>query len=297
MDRGRPGPLPEVGQLEAFLAVASTLHFVAAAQQLHVTQSTISHRIRMLEQTVGVELFDRSRRRVSLTPAGHAYRRRVEPLLTELHAAAHDADAARSGEIGRLVVACSGTPSTSPLIDAVAELARSAPRLRIELRSAGLKEQVELLHSGGVDLGYTFLPLPDPLDGIASHDLSPAQLFAWMARDHRLADAEAVELDDLRTERWVLLSERAEPGFASFARHLWHGSPASPIEVDSLDACASLERGIGVTIMCASDLVPAGVRPVPLAGPARAPQHALWSAHARNPALPPLLALLGASPD
>ncbi|GLC96478.1 LysR family transcriptional regulator [Cupriavidus sp. TA19] len=74
-------------QLESFLTIAKLGSFAAAAERLHVTQSTISARIQELEETLGVALFDRSQRQVHLTPKGRdliAYAQQVSDLFAEI---------------------------------------------------------------------------------------------------------------------------------------------------------------------------------------------------------------------
>lgn len=289
--------LPELAQLQAFLAVASTLHFGTAADQLHVTQSTVSHRIRSLEQGLGLRLFDRSRRRVTLTAAGRAYHQRVEGLLSELHQAAHDARAADQGALGRLVVGYSGTPP-DVLLDAVATVARAAPRVRIELRRAGLQEQIEGLLSAELELGCTFLPLPARTDGLTTATLPTGPLSVWVASDHPLATAPHLTLDDLSAERCVVLSERAEAGFSAFVRSVGLRSSAPPLEVDSLSACLGLvRRGLGVAVLPDTELARCGLRRVPLQGSHQEQCHLLWSDRSGRQTLAALLRALGLDPS
>ena len=60
----------EMRNLRSFLAVAETSHFTRAARKVHISQSTLSHQIKELEQEIGVPLFDRGGRKVRLTAAG-----------------------------------------------------------------------------------------------------------------------------------------------------------------------------------------------------------------------------------
>jgi len=78
----------EIRHLQYFVAVAETRHFGQAAERLHMAQSPLSQAIRQLESHVGARLFDRTTRRVELTPAG-------ETLLGDARRILHAADAAR----------------------------------------------------------------------------------------------------------------------------------------------------------------------------------------------------------
>ncbi|MBP5857527.1 LysR family transcriptional regulator [Marivibrio halodurans] len=85
-----PGPmlnLPPLKALLAFHAVATHARLADAARRLGVTESAVSHRIRQLERTLGINLFDRASGRLELTPTGRRYLERVEPALLQLHEA------------------------------------------------------------------------------------------------------------------------------------------------------------------------------------------------------------------
>jgi len=75
----------EFRHLRSFLAVAEQLHFGRAAEQLHITQPPLTRQIQQLEELLGgVELFDRSRRRVALTPAGELLVDEARQLVDQL---------------------------------------------------------------------------------------------------------------------------------------------------------------------------------------------------------------------
>src|ERR1700761_6996049 len=71
----------ELRHLEHFVAVAAELNFSRAAQRIHVVQSALSASVGRLEKELGVELFDRSRRQITLTPAGEAFLEQARDVI------------------------------------------------------------------------------------------------------------------------------------------------------------------------------------------------------------------------
>src|SRR3954466_16039713 len=76
--------LMELRHLRYFDAVAETLNFTRAAERLHVTQSTLSHQIKQLEDELGSPLFDRAGKKVRLTEAGEMLRSHMTPALEQI---------------------------------------------------------------------------------------------------------------------------------------------------------------------------------------------------------------------
>src|SRR3954466_10762668 len=99
----------ELRHLRYFMAVAEELHFGRAAARLHIQQPPLSRQIQLMEAELGFPLFERSRRRVELTPAGRALLARVPQVFDALQQALEAARRVSDGESGRLVV---GYPSS-----------------------------------------------------------------------------------------------------------------------------------------------------------------------------------------
>src|SRR6202790_4359425 len=96
MDRG------SLADLTAFVAVADRLSFRAAASQLGVTPSALSHSMRQLEERLGVRLLHRTTRSVSVTDAGHRLLERLRPAIDQIAGALEDLNQARNTPVGGL---------------------------------------------------------------------------------------------------------------------------------------------------------------------------------------------------
>jgi DNA-binding transcriptional LysR family regulator len=94
----------ELRHLRYFVAVAEELHFGHAATRLHISQPPLSHQIQDLERELGVALFLRSRRSVTLTEAGRLFLEEARHVLGDAQHAMDTAKKAARGEIGRLSV-------------------------------------------------------------------------------------------------------------------------------------------------------------------------------------------------
>lgn len=236
--------------LETFIAVAEELHFGRAAARLHVAQPAVSQTISALEEELGVELFDRSNRRVRLTPAGRAYFENVADVFRQLeHAstAAHEADA---GIRGRLVVGFTAVCTLGPLPGAIAEFMRHHPKVSIEARPMGTTEQVEALRLGTIDVGFSVLP--GDLGPIHTQLVAPDELHVFLSTQHPLAEQDRVPMEAILGEPLVLMSRSREPCVHRFFDRAGdeHGLRGNVVmELDHLEAIfAFVAAGLGVSV-------------------------------------------------
>ena len=91
----------ELRQIRSFLSIAETLHFGRTAELIHISQPALSLQIRALEEEVGVRLFERNRRKTTLTAAGVAFRDEAARALSQLDQATRRRSFGRSGAVSR----------------------------------------------------------------------------------------------------------------------------------------------------------------------------------------------------
>lgn len=103
-------PLPSTTALRCFLAATTTGSFTAAATQLHLTHGAVSRQVAQLEQLLGVQLFERRRQRIHLTPVGKSYAESVAPLLATLEKTTQQIQIRGKRHVRRnLVISCEPT--------------------------------------------------------------------------------------------------------------------------------------------------------------------------------------------
>ena len=194
----------ELRHLRYFVAVAEELNFTRAAARLHIGQPPLSMQIRDLEGEMGVRLFERTQRRVALTPAGqclleHAYR-----ILGGVREAVEAAQRAARGELGELRVGfTSSLPFTDLLPDALHAYRRRFPAVRLQLNEMFTPEQFGALARGELDVGFVRLQGGRAPDGIALREIARNPLRLVVNASHRLARAAAVSFAELRDEDFI----------------------------------------------------------------------------------------------
>lgn len=203
----------ELRQLRYFLAVAEELHFGRAAEKLHMSQPPLTVQIRRLEKELGSELFDRSTRRVALTPMGESFQKRVKAVLDDLEDAVAEINDVGSGRRGRLRVGFVSSASYTVIPEAVRRFRELQPRVDLVLRPLTSGEQVEELFEGGLDLGL--IRDPEPAPGLTLEPLLTEALVAVIPERHPLASHHEVVPDDLAQEGMILFPYRLMPGFVA----------------------------------------------------------------------------------
>jgi DNA-binding transcriptional LysR family regulator len=199
---GRPHALPEVNsrQLAAVLAIAEYRSFIAAAAHLGISQPALTVAIKRLEQTIGLPLFQRTTRRVTVTVPGREFVAMAERILNDLTLSMRSLRELTDRQRGQVIVSSLPQVPTSPLI---VEYGRRFPGIEIQLRE-GLQDDVrDDIRSGLADFGICYVEgLP------ASHvaeSLGIERLWVVLRKDHPLAGRGHIEFRALRDVSLVSL--------------------------------------------------------------------------------------------
>ncbi|MEU7744847.1 LysR family transcriptional regulator [Nonomuraea sp. NPDC049158] len=193
----------ETRELAYFAAVAEELHFGRAAARLGIAQPPLSRAIQKLERRLGVTLFDRSGRRVALTPAGEVLAREAAKALDAVAAAEHRTRRAGRTE-PRLVVALKPGGDGALLPDILAAYQSCPDALPVEVVLCGVAERAQLLRDGTADVAFLHHPWED-MTGFDTEPLLVEGGVAVVPARHPLAARPFVHLADLDadpTPRW-----------------------------------------------------------------------------------------------
>jgi DNA-binding transcriptional LysR family regulator len=191
----------DLRKLRYFAAVADTLSFGRAAEQLHIAQPVLSRQIRALEQELGMQLFVRDTRGTELTDSGRLLLTEARSLLASAAAMRRRVAIAARGEDVFTVGFMPGLTVT----DAVRAFRRGAPAIDVRVMRTGWEEQVAVLHDGRADVSYLREPFNSA--GIRTVFLHEEPRVVMLPTGHPLISADQVTMEDLGSE--VLLQDPA----------------------------------------------------------------------------------------
>jgi DNA-binding transcriptional LysR family regulator len=192
----------ELRHLRYFVVVAEECHFRRAAERLHIAESPLSQQIRQLESELGLSLFERTTRRVSLTAAGERFLERSRHILLAVDHACEEASRLAAGELGHLAIGFTGSATYELMPRLSLDLHERFPGIELDLKGEMLTpDQVEALLSGALDLGFLRPPVRDPR--LEVHVLRSEPLIVALPANHRLTRAHRVNLPDLVNEAFI----------------------------------------------------------------------------------------------
>lgn len=194
----------ELRHLRYFLAVAENCHFRNAAEELLVSQPTLSQQIKDLEAELGSALFERVGRRVRLTQAGETYReyaRRALNVLEEGQAVLHEYDELLRGSLTVGVVQTVNAYLTPPV---VAKFVADVPNVFLSVKELSADEIEDGVLSGTLDLGISFEPsVGREFD---AQPLFNEEFVLVVDANHPLAVRKRVRIEELRDVPLALLN-------------------------------------------------------------------------------------------
>lgn len=220
----------ELRHLRYFAAVADELHFGRAAKCLGIAQPPLSQQIRALENALGVQLFVRTTRKVTLTAAGRILKKRSARVLAEFDRVVEDTKRA-SQRTQTLRIGFTAYSASAVLPAILRRLRAIAPALEVDLIEDSSRGNVEAVMQARVDVGLvsgSFVPASIAEPPLRSVVIHREPLLAAMSRRHRFASQRRIALSQLAGEQMVLFPRRLAPGFHDELVSACQGAGFSP---------------------------------------------------------------------
>ncbi len=245
-----------IRELECFQMVADELSFTRAADRLRLAQPPLSRHIRNLEEKLGLELFDRTKRQVSLTRAGEAFRVEAGQILVSVSRAADSARRASRGETGQLRIGFVSAVLSPELVGVFSGFRSRHPEVQLTLADQLPSDQLINLERNELDIGFVGI-VPEKLPaGVLATPWREEPLLAFLPPGHRFAERKQISLRSLEGEPFVMISPEAAPAFSRFFHERCAESGFRPRivqEASRAQAVAAMTAaGTGVSVLPAS---------------------------------------------
>lgn len=283
-----------LNQLESFLVLAQRLSFTQAAEDLFISQPTLSRIISALEQELGLQLFYRSSRSVSLTPAGRAFARECPRILDSYRTGVDAALLAQRGLRGSITVGILRDTFDTGAVKIYQRMAAEYPQIHIVLREFNHSDLIRTFMAGEVDAiintGDT-LP-PEEVESIIlrrDRQCAVVPVYAPMAQMRSL------RMEDLKDENFVVMSRTSSlPGYGMLWRMATEAgfTPKVTAEAGYVPSLLMMVAcGVGVSTLTDNleYLAQGMVSFIPLVGVPLSCHTFAWRRDNRNPSLPFML--------
>ena len=198
----------ELRHLRYFVTVAEQHSFTQAAQKLFTTQPSLSQQIRDLEQEVGVQLLDRSARRISLTAEGQAFLKYAQAALEQAQLAIAAARQVAQQKQNQIHIGFLNVAEIKLMPTLLAQLKQQMPNLQLNIHSLTCLEQIQALKNAELDLAFTRYQLHDPEYG--NHLILQEPLY--LVASQKLYPLEhAISAQQLQRQNLILCEQSASP--------------------------------------------------------------------------------------
>ncbi len=258
----------ELRHLRYFSILAEEMHFGRAAERLHIAQPSLSQQIRKLEGILEVELFDRSGRNITLTPAGKALYEHAARTFEAVEVAVTATVDADRGVTGRLAVGFVETAAISLVPAAVRQFRLTHPRVDLELRELSVPAQIEQLIHGTLDLG--FIRTEPGSDELVVEARIREHLVVALPGDHPLSKRPGLAPWQVASEPLIVIDRRLLPGLhdetVTLIRENGGSMNVAQQTTSILSTLGLVSAGLGIAILPAvtEGLAFEGINYVPL---------------------------------
>jgi DNA-binding transcriptional LysR family regulator len=241
----------ELRHLRYFKLLAEELHFRKASDKLHIAQPALSRQVKELEKELGVTLFERTKRKVALSPMGkHLYNKTII-IFRLVEETRKELKELETMEVGKLRVGYVASALHSVLPKFLTHLKKNKPRLHVSVYEMSTADQMESLRNGSLEVGF----VRGPVNGkdLTQTVVYKEDLALFLPVHHPLANKRLTDLRLLRDEPFVFFPRHYNPGYfdktISLCQHVGFSPNIQYEGVGSNTLLQMVGSGLGVTIL------------------------------------------------
>jgi len=266
-------------QFQYFIKIVEEGSFTAASEKLFIAQSALSRQIKLLEEEINFQLFDRTDKKVKLTAAGEVFYKKIKDNMLYLNEIIDLSKSVSEGKNRQIKIAHSSSIVMDHKKVQILKEASLTQQLSFELNTLSSEQQILALMNGEIDIGLIRPPVRQTLDGINVIKLYEEPLMVAVHIDHaKFAHKEKVEIKDLKDEYFVSTPHSKRGGLSYLVSNLCLAAGFTPqkaaIQSRKISQLQLVASNLGISIVPEEfqQILPANVRLLPLA------DHLLFSA-------------------
>lgn len=245
----------ELRQLRTFVTAAERESFTRAAKDLNVTQPAVSQQVAALEHELGVSLFRRRGRNITLTESGRYLYRYARKALALLDEVSHDIGQTENAVTGTIQIASCSVPTETFLPELIAAFRHVYPNVREVLSVSNSIAATKAVETGAAELGFTVVQPRGTY--LSATEIMCHELVLVCSLEHPLATGEHLTVEQLRGETFIVREPSSETRY--LVERVLNDMGISPseliigLETNSSEAVrAAVKRGIGVAFLSQS---------------------------------------------
>ncbi len=239
----------ELRQLEYFQMAARLRNLTKAAERLNVSQPNVTVAIKKLESELGIQLFDRSQKQLSLTPEGNVFLARVDTALRTVQDAIIEINDYKKLQRGAIRIGIPPMIGSNLFPRIFYNFRRRYPHLSIYLHEEGSAAIRERIESDDLDFGIVITT--DPSSTLKVAPMSRCQVVAGVPKDHILAAKKSITLQDLASSDLIMMREGSFIRSQIMSRFHQEGlRPNVILESNQTETIKALVgNGVGITVL------------------------------------------------
>ena len=277
----------KIDNIECFRVLAETLNYTNAANRLYMTQSALTRAIQQMEDELGFPLFDRSRRSVTLTAAGVSLYRDSQEFLDKYYHMVEKAQYAQEGYTGMIKFANHIFRVSPTELDIIHGFQTQYPEIYLDIKGMHSNEMIHALNENFIDCAIgTGKTVGKDIKSVVLEQVRDCVV---LTPEHRLADRDEIDFEELRNERFTVISQ----GYAGHGYDIISSKARQagfePIIDEKAESVAHLlaviSAGKSITILSDNyrNLAMGRLKFIPLADQSHAELRFMWKEHTSNP--------------
>ena len=263
--------MPTLKQFQYFIKIVEEGSFTGASEKLFIAQSALSRQIKLLEEEIDFQLFDRTDKKIKLTTAGEVFYKKIKDNMHYLNEIIGVSKNIAEGKNRQIKIAHSSSIIMDDKKVQILKEISLAKHINFEINTLSSEHQILALMSGEIDIGLIRPPVRHTLDEINVVKLYEEPLMVAVHVDHaKFANKQEIQVKDLKDEYFVSTPHSKRGGLSYLVSNLCVGAgfwpKAAVIQSRKLSQLQLVAANLGISIVPQEfkQILPKNVKLIPL---------------------------------